>query len=119
MDEYLQWRITAFFDYWRKRHAFISNLDLSEYDHEANVLLWAAFDALSNLWAKNIGKEQCKKKKGERIIFDAFLAHYGGKVFQIVSLPDIWNRADMEINQCKKKNKLISFYVFLALYLCW
>lgn len=112
MQENLQWRITAFFDYWRKRHAFISNLDLSEYHHEANVLLWAAFDALSSIWAENIGKEQCQTTK-KRIIFDAFLARYGGEVFQIVSLPDVWNRADDEI---KKKQTTFNknTYTFLS-----
>lgn len=113
MQENLQWRITPFFDYWRKRHAFICDLDLSEYSHEANVLLWAAIDALSNLWAENIGKEQCKEKKSQRIIFDAFLARYGGEVFQIVSLPDVWNRADDEIKK-KEKNCNEHIYKFLS-----
>ncbi|WP_310414249.1 hypothetical protein [Chamaesiphon sp. OTE_8_metabat_110] len=94
----LEWRIRTFFDYWRQRHAFINNLDLSKHNHEANVLLWASLDALSNLWAKNIGEEQCNnkgiKKENKRLIFDAFLAHYGDELFQIVSLPDLWSRID-------------------------
>ncbi len=89
----LEWRISTFFDYWRQRHAFINDLDFSKHNHEANVLIWASIDALSNLWAKNIGKEQCDTK-GKRLIFGAFLAHYGGELFQIVSLPDMWNRID-------------------------
>lgn len=93
MDEKLQWRILAFFNYWRERYEFIRGLDLVKHNHEANVLLWASFDALSNLWAGNIGKEQCRKK-GKRLVFDAFLARYGGEIFQIVSLPDIWSRVD-------------------------
>lgn len=79
-NDALEWRITTFFDYWRKRHSFINNLDFSNHNHEANVLLWASIDALSNLWANNIGKDQCKNK-GKRLIFDAFLANYGSKLF--------------------------------------
>jgi hypothetical protein len=93
MDEDLRWRIKAFFSYWRQRYEFIRDLDFKKNNHEANVLLWASLDALSNLWAENIGKKQCSNK-GKRLIFDAFLARYGGEVFQIVSLPDIWNRVD-------------------------
>jgi hypothetical protein len=93
MDEELQWRITAFFNYWRQRYEFIRDLDFKKNNHEANVLLWASLDALSNVWAENIGENQCGKK-GKRLIFDAFLARYGGEIFQIVSLPDIWNRVD-------------------------
>jgi hypothetical protein len=93
MDEELQWRITAFFDYWRQRHAFISKLDPIEQRYEANVLLWGSFDALSNLWVESIGKKECSNS-GKRIIFDAFLARYGGDVFQLVSLPDVWSRVD-------------------------
>ena len=69
-------------------------------------MLWASLDALSNLWAENIGKKQCGNK-GKRLIFDAFLARYGGEVFQIVSLPDIWNRVDrgdIWADRQKKKN---------------
>lgn len=97
MKEELRWRIITFFDYWRQRYKFIRDLDLSKNNHEANVLLWASLDALSNLWAENIGEDQCRKKGkriGKRLIFDAFLTHYGGEIFQIVSLPDIWNRVD-------------------------
>ncbi|MEP0885194.1 hypothetical protein NDI49_26955 [Trichocoleus sp. ST-U3] len=94
MSEELQWRITSFFDYWRERHAFIRDLDFSKHSHEANVLLWGELDQLSNLWAGNIGSKQCGKKMGKRNIFDAFLARYGGELFQLVSLPDIWNRVD-------------------------
>ena len=93
MNEEIQWQITSFFDYWRARHAFIHNLDFIKHSHEANVLLWASLDALSNLWAANIGKGQCGNT-GKRIIFDAFLAHYGGDLFQLVSLPDVWRRID-------------------------
>lgn len=104
MNEELRWRITTFFNFWRQRHAFIRDLDFSKHNHEANVLLWASLDALSNLWAENIGKRQCKNK-GKRLIFDAFLSHYGGDVFQIVSLPDVWSRVDrgnIEVDRCKQ-----------------
>lgn len=93
MNEELQWRIKTFFDYWRERYEFIRDLDFKKNNHEANVLLWASLDALANLWAENIGKKQCKRKR-KRLIFDAFLAHYGGDIFQTVSLPDIWDRVD-------------------------
>ena len=93
MDEELRWRITTFFNYWRERYIFIHDLDFKKHNHEANVLLWASLDALSNLWAENIGKNQCDNK-GKRFIFDSFLARYGGDLFQIVSLPDVWNRVD-------------------------
>lgn len=91
MDENLQWRITSFFDWWRQRHAFISKLDLIKQRYEANVLLWGSLDALSNRWAGSIGKKEYSNNR-KRIIFDAFLTRYGGDIFQLVSLPDVWNR---------------------------
>ena len=91
----LNFRIILFFDYWKERYQFISDLDLNKYNHEANVLLWASLDALSNLWAENLGKEQCSSTN-KRIIFDAFLAHYGGDLFQLISLPDVWRRIDKQ-----------------------
>jgi hypothetical protein len=93
MNKYLKGRITNFFDYWRQRHLFIHDLDLINNKHEANVLLWASLDALSSFWSQNIGREKCKNK-GCRLVFDAFLAHYGGELFQIISLPDLWSRID-------------------------
>jgi len=93
MDEELRWRITTFFSCWKQRYKFIHDLDFKRNNHEANVLLWASLDALSNLWAEKIGEKQFGKK-GKRFIFDAFLARYGGEIFQIVSLPDVWNRVD-------------------------
>lgn len=92
-DRELERRIRTFFIYWRKRYEFIRRLDSREHHHEANVLIWAALDALSNLWAKNIGKNTCTQK-GKRLIFNRFLSHYGGEPFQNVSLPDVWSRVD-------------------------
>jgi len=108
MNEDLQLRITMFFDYWRGRYNFINNLDKTKHYHEANVLLWASLDALSNLWAENIGKEKCRKRilKGKRIIFDAFLAEYGGDLFKTVSLSDVWYRVDQGNVWIDQKNKL-------------
>jgi hypothetical protein len=117
MDEELRLRITTFFQYWRQRYEFIHDLDIKKNNHEANVLLWASFDALSNLWEQNIGKKQCRGKKGKRLIFDSFLAHYGGEIFQIVSLADIWNRVDREnISKPSQKTKKLSkdVYDFLS-----
>jgi hypothetical protein len=105
MNENLQERITGFFHYWRERHRFICNLNLEKDSHEANVLIWAHLDALSNLWAKHIGKQECKDQ-GKRIIFDTFLARYGGELFQTVSLPDIWNRVDQGYIWTNQKEKL-------------
>ena len=93
LERNLNFRIILFFDYWKERYQFICNLDLNKYNHEANVLLWASLDALSNLWADNIGNDQCGGSS-KRIIFDAFLARYGGDLFQLVSLPDVWGRID-------------------------
>lgn len=103
MDQELQERITAFFGYWRQRYEFIHNLDFEKNKHEANILLWASFDALSNLWKINIGKKRCRSNK-KRLIFDAFLARYGGEIFELISLPDIWLRVDQEkvwIDRCR------------------
>jgi len=94
MDSQLEWRIATFFQYWQRRLDFIKRLDFNKNNHEANVLIYAALDALSNLWAEHIGKEDCMDIKGKRSIFDAFLSHYGGEVFKTVSLPDVWNRVD-------------------------
>ncbi len=108
MNEELRWRITTFFNYWRIRCTFIRNLDLKKHNHEANILLWAHFDALSSLWAQNIAKKEYAKK-GKRIIFDAFLARYGGELFQIVSLPDVWNRIDNQKNKQKLPEDVCTF----------
>jgi len=113
MDEELQGRIKGFFDYWRNRYKFIDNLDFEQHNHEANVLLWASLDALSNLWAKNIGKKQCGNKRS-RLIFDAFLARYGGDLFQIVSLPDVWNRVDALVNTLEPQKLSKDVYTFLS-----
>lgn len=106
MDKELRWRIISFFDYWKERHKFISNLNLDKYSHEANVLIWASLDALSSLWAENIGKERCPQT-GKRLIFDAFLACYGGEIFQLISLPDVWSRIDqghVQVGKVKMSN---------------
>lgn len=92
MSEEREWRAKTFFDYWRRRLDFIRSLDLSEHSHEANVLVWAAMDALANLWAGSLGKGTTPS--GLREKFDAFLARYGGDPFQRVSLPDVWYRAE-------------------------
>jgi hypothetical protein len=92
MNENREWRTKNFFDYWRKRLDFIRKLSIPEDSHEANVLVWAAIDALANLWAKGLGKGSAPS--GKREIFDAFLARYGGDPFQRVSLPDVWHRAE-------------------------
>lgn len=94
-DERLEWRIRTFFIYWQKRHDFIISLETSKHHHEANVLIWAALDALSNLWKQNIGKSVCSYQ-GKRLVFNAFLSRYGGELFQSVSLPDVWNRVDSD-----------------------
>jgi hypothetical protein len=112
MDENLRWRITTFFNYWRERYKFICDLDFKKHNHEANVLLWASLDALSNLWAKNIGRNHCSNK-GKRLIFDAFLARYGGELFQIVSLPDVWRRADLK-TEPKLPEDLEDLYILLG-----
>ena len=94
MNKRLEWRIVAFFQYWQHRLTFIQGLD-NQHRHEANVLIYAALDALSNLWSQHIGKVECAAiKKRKRLIFDAFLSRYGGDTFQVVSLPDVWNRID-------------------------
>ena len=106
MDQDLSSRIKGFFDYWKKRYEFIDSLNFNEYSHEANVLIWASLDALSNVWAENIGKEECNKL-GQRMIFEAFLARYGGELWQLVSLPDVWKRIDdgnVSINKEKLPN---------------
>ncbi len=95
MSERLEWRTRTFFDYWRRRLTFIRTLELPEHFHEANVLVWAAIDALANLWAKSVGKGSMPA--GLREIFDIFLARYGGEPFLRVSLPDVWHRADKEM----------------------
>lgn len=105
MDAQLQFNITTFFDYWRKRYEFINSLDRRQHSHEAYVLLLASLDALSNIWKAHIGKNECGK--GKRIIFDTFLARYGGQIFQRVALPDVWHRADQGNvwADCKKNRK--------------
>ena len=104
MDAKLEWQIATFFQYWRKRLEFIQDLDHSRHNYEANVLIYAALDALSNLWSKNIGKVECADiKNRKRLIFDAFLALYGGDIFQVVSLPDIWSRVDRGDTSMNKK----------------
>lgn len=91
MNNNFQLRIQTFFNFWRKRYAYINNLDLAEHRYEANVLLWGSLDALSNRWAQSIASAK-HGKSGSRVIFDAFLASYGGVVFALVSLPHVWYR---------------------------
>lgn len=95
MDDTLEWRIRTFFGYWRRRLAFIRALDLAEHSHEANILVWAALDALANLWARSLGKGTASPAR-LRETFDMFLARYGGDPFQRISLPDVWHRAERE-----------------------
>ncbi|BAZ09604.1 hypothetical protein NIES4071_14130 [Calothrix sp. NIES-4071] len=91
MNQIELYRIKPFFDWWRRKQAFINSLDLSEQRYEANALLYTSLDALSNHWAKSIRKGKYDKS-GKRIIFNAFLASYGGDIFKLVSLPDVWHR---------------------------
>lgn len=108
MNEELQARITSFFQYWRTRHSFICELDVSQNNYEANVLIWANLDALSGIWSEYIGQDQIKNKgKSKRLIYDSFLAHYGGELFQIISLPDVWKRVDLGNNGKNQNAKLV------------
>jgi hypothetical protein len=66
-------------------------------------LIWASLDALSSIWSKHLGKDQCENKS-KRLIYDEFLAHYGGEVFQVVSLPDVWKRVDLRNTRTNQKN---------------
>ncbi|MEQ8997859.1 MAG: hypothetical protein RID53_15300 [Coleofasciculus sp. B1-GNL1-01] len=108
MNEELSDRIRGFFDFWREDYNFIDALDPSRDYYQANVLIWAALDTLSNHWAKGIGQTQDKeqqKKPPQSLIFDAFLERYAGagkashqnqtiSPFQMVSLPHVWHRAE-------------------------
>ncbi|MEQ8753853.1 MAG: hypothetical protein RID09_10100 [Coleofasciculus sp. G1-WW12-02] len=108
MNKELSDRIIDFFNFWRKDYNFIDALDSSINYYQANVLIWAALDTLSNHWAKGIGQIQDKeqqKKQPKSLIFDAFLERYAGagkashqnqtiSPFQMVSLPHIWHRAE-------------------------
>jgi hypothetical protein len=94
MADPIEWRITTFFAYWRRRLEFIRALDPHHQVHEANILVWAALDALANLWANGMGKTLVAHPSKQREAFDAFLVHYGGEPFGRVSLPDIWHRVD-------------------------
>lgn len=107
LDEYIKDQISSFFAYWKKRIQFIQNLidqNYKENRHEIEVLIWAAFDALSNLWAES---ELGNKKSSQRVRFDTFLTNYGGEMFQLISLPDIWHRVEegLVILQENKENK--------------
>ncbi|NEQ66146.1 MAG: hypothetical protein F6K21_11700 [Symploca sp. SIO2D2] len=101
------YEINTFFDYWKKRQEFINNLDLHKNRHEAYVLLLSHLDGLSNIWVEKIGKDKCRdfsRRKG--LIFDAFLSDYGGNLFQLVSLPHVWNRVQNN-NQNNDLNKIL------------
>ena len=105
IDKYIEYQISSFFDCWRKRTQFIKNLmdqNLKENRYEIEVLIWASFDALSNLWAESkLGTRQLS----QRIRFDNFLANYGGETFQLISLPDIWHRIEIGEIILEKDNK--------------
>ena len=81
-----------FFTFWRTRATFISGLHPVENVHEANVLTWAAFDALAGLWARSAHPEMHGVSDRRRI--GEFLGRHGGEPFQRVSLPAVWARAD-------------------------
>jgi len=87
------WRARTFFAYWRERMEFIRTPPISERHHEANILLFAAFDALANLWARVLrpGVVQSDRRR-----FGDFLAKHGGEpdVFERICVPDLWHRAD-------------------------
>lgn len=102
MDEELLLRITGFFNCWRNRALFIRNLDHQINNYEANILIWSCLDALSNFWAKEIGKDKCKNfSESKRQIFDEFLSYYYPDVFNQVSLPHIWHRTDIDEDEEK------------------
>lgn len=95
MDGDLLFRITSFFDFWRRRVFFIEKLDYQTNNYEANILIWSCLDALSNLWEKEIGKDKCEDfSQSKRLIFGEFLSHYYPDIFNQVSLPHIWNRLE-------------------------
>lgn len=79
-----------FFEFWRTRAAFIEALDPHENFYEANVLTWAALDAIGNLWGRCLHPDA---NKSARRMGD-FLAMHGGDAFQRVSLPALWAWAD-------------------------
>ncbi|AMA08817.1 DUF29 family protein [Picosynechococcus sp. PCC 73109] len=108
LDKYIEDQISSFFDYWRKRAQFIQQLieqNPRENRHEVEVLIWAALDALSNLWAESeLGKRELGNKSlGGRVYFDAFLANYGGDTFQLISLPDVWYRVEIGATAIQEK----------------
>lgn len=80
-----------FFEFWRTRAAFIEGLDHHENFHEASVLVWAALDALGNLWARCLHPDL---RKPDRRRLGELLARHGGDPFRRVSLPALWARAD-------------------------
>jgi hypothetical protein len=75
-----------FFDFWRTRATFIDALDPMANFYEANVLTWAALDALAGLWDRCLNPHL---SKGRRRMGD-FLAQHGGEEFGRVSLPALW-----------------------------
>jgi hypothetical protein len=79
-----------FFEFWRTRAAFIEKLDPHDDFYEANVLTWAALDAVGNLWGRCLHPDSNKpaRRTGD------FLALHGGDAFRRVSLPALWARAD-------------------------
>ncbi len=96
MDDLLKWRIGSFFSFWRQRLSFITSLDVKQSYYEANVLIWASLDALSNAWWKSSIKKQCWMFHDAKkcLQFNYFLEEYGGEYFKYLSLPDIWLRVD-------------------------
>jgi hypothetical protein len=91
VTETTQWRIAKYFEYWNARLTFIQSLDFEKYNHEANILIWSALDALAFAWAKTLGR-QIVENASLRRTFDGFLAAYCPEPFGRVCLPDVWHR---------------------------
>lgn len=79
--------IRTFFNYWRSRADFISQLTLPQHHHEASVLAFSALDSLANLWAVAFNRPDLKKKHLRR--FGEFVAACADRpdIFDRISLP--------------------------------
>jgi hypothetical protein len=98
-----------FFNYWRSRANFVSQLPPYEHHHEANVLAFAALDSLANLWALAFNKTGLKHAR-----------RFGEFLVACASLPDVFDRVSLPYLRWRAKTKPLDFpsNVLLTLQAC-
>lgn len=101
----------GFFEYWEKQLEAIQVLIKNGYEASAEILMYAYFDTLANLWARSI--KSTLEFKSDKRRFGEFLSECSGRpdIFQKMCAPDLWSRAErveqQEIQRVRAGNKRV------------